>query len=230
MPTTSQNASTGGLLIIPGRVHAVEHEPVRLEHETRVIRQALNRGQPILGICAGAWRVWEALLEDAPPLQLPALVPVQDHNYGGGMLRLNGEGTHVVSNVQIHDVEVEADSHLHASMRLEGGAQRLTVNSVHWNAVNRLSTPEHVRLSAFAKQNPTIRKNTRQQTLMQPETESVEAFELRRGAPTMGIQWHPEGYEEGTPHHQLLLHMAQAGDAYAAKRKMLEEFATQVGA
>jgi len=50
-PPFTQSSADLGLLIIPGRVHKIENEPVRLKHEYQVIREALNRGQPLLGIC-----------------------------------------------------------------------------------------------------------------------------------------------------------------------------------
>lgn len=46
----------------------------------------------------------------------------------------------------------------------------------------------------------------------------------------MGVQWHPEAYNEKDPkdlesgkHRSVLLYMAKAGDAYAIKRQALEE-------
>jgi len=71
---------------------------------------------------------------------------------------------------------------------------------------------------------------------MSPESATVEAFESSWGAPTVGIQWHPEGYNlDDQKLHQrknsqyfkpaeqirLLRYLAQAGDAYAHKRGMI---------
>ena len=62
VPQTVQSCADLGLLIIPGRARANEDEPIRLNHEYKVIRSALNRGQPMLAICAGSWRLWEQLI------------------------------------------------------------------------------------------------------------------------------------------------------------------------
>ena len=55
--------------------------------------------------------------------------------------------------------------------------------------------------------------------------QGVLTFESNMGAPILGIQWHPEGYNgDGAPvHKNLLNYMRLAGDAYAAKRNMLKE-------
>lgn len=49
------------------------------------------------------------------------------------------------------------------------------------------------------------------------------------GAPTLGIQWHPEAYNSdgsvnSTQHRNILRYMAKAGDAFCAKRDMLVSF------
>ena len=264
-----------GLIIIPGRVYALEDEPVRLEHEYKLIRSALNRGQPMLGICAGSWRIWEQLiiwtkfpdlLNETPSKLLDAhkkfssLVDVTDHAYGGGMMRL-GENT-VTHNVEMHGVLIKGDSLL--EMILKTKLEPISVNSVHGKAVNSKTTkfPENIQVSAWAKKNSSIRilsrtqlvpqseraeleskikKLERQipskyaaanrkleqlkkrvatpQTFMDPQEDTVEAFESILGVPIMGIQWHPEGYSSGSQ-GEIPKYGALAGTAFTQKTQM----------
>jgi gamma-glutamyl-gamma-aminobutyrate hydrolase PuuD len=241
-PAYTFECCAAGLLLIPGRVHKVEDEAIRLAHEYKIIRQALNRGQPILGICAGVWRIFEQCfiwtkapdwMNKTPSTLLSwhqthaTLINVHDHAYCGGMIRLSKNGVQASYNKDIHDVEVAPGSMLGIAFKSRNGllVNRLPVNSVHWKAVNPNQLPDNIAISAVAKMNPNIAINMRKpERLMVPDKDTAEAFESVFGAPIMGIQWHPEGYESATPHGQLLRYMAQAGSAYAAKRKMLVEF------
>lgn len=226
-----------GLLIIPGRARAVENEPVRLAHEYRVIRNALNRGQPIIGLCAGSWRLYEQLLiwtqysaklnKDTAKLATLhetniTLVEVEGHNNRSGMLRLSncqknvGYGVKAVNNRQMHDIILN-DSLLKSVLDYE--TDRITVNSVHWKAVNPDNLPLNTKISAVAAMNARLCKTSQEGC--------VEAFETEFGSPIMGIQWHPEGYNADSGHGNLFKYMAQAGSAYAAKRRMLDELREQ---
>lgn len=78
-----------------------------------------------------------------------------------------------------------------------------------------------------------ISLKNRQGEDMAPEEETVEAFETKNGAPTLGIQWHPEAYcryKEGnkiyshSKQRNILEFMAKAGVAYAARRRLVKEF------
>jgi len=234
IPESLTEPSEQGVIIVPGRVRGVlEEEPIRLAHEFKIIKDALNRGQPIIGICAGSWRVWLQCLSwiknpsNTNSVQWrnekdASLVDVRDHNYNGGMLRLNNDGISCGYNKEIHDVVFT-----HSTLKQICGVERMPVNSVHWKAVNPLSVMSNFRVSAVSAINPDIIINTRQQTLMQPQENSVEAFESIQGCPIMGIQWHPEGYNDKTPHANILHYMAKAGHAYSAKRKMLAQFKTK---
>lgn len=219
-----------GLLIIPGRARNSENETIRLNHECTTIRSALNRGQPLVGICAGSWRVWEQLfMWTRGPGRHQVnhlLVDVQDHSYGGGMIRLNASGA-VCYNVDMHDVAIQNDSLLKT---VSGGTATLTVNSVHWKAVSPDAScrPLNVKISALSKRNPDITLKSRQQESMRPQEGCVEAFETIFGAPIICFQWHPEAYASTTEHGRLLKYMALAGSAYAAKRKMLQQFVREV--
>jgi|GEM_PF-2846845 len=238
-PPHLRNFADLGLLIIPGRVHKIENEPVRLEHEYKIIREAFNRGQPMLGICAGSWRIYQQLLictkfpdrlnQFSKKFLDQALIDVSDHAYGGGMLRLNAEGK-LLNNKQIHDIVIQDDSLLKSIFEKKADKKELTVNSVHWKAVNANfdKIPLNVKITALAAINPNIEIQTRQSNLMEPQEGTVEAFESIYGTPIMCFQWHPEGYEKGSSHVNALKYMALAGNAYAAKRKMLKEIEKKI--
>lgn len=239
VPSGIDHSYEGGLLVIPGRDRKVEFEPVRLDHEFKIIRQAINRGQPMIGICAGAWRVWEQLIitinnPDLSGMKLKKkinevnlLIPVQDHAYRS-MIRLNTIGVKSCNNVMVHLNEVKKDSLLQKFMsKRKDPVSIFKANSVHWNAVNHKHKPTNITICAKAKKDPKATMLNNQSEIYEP-TVCVEAFESVHGAPILGIQWHPEGYSEGqdgyTQQMNLLQAMAKAGDAYKAKRIMLAEF------
>lgn len=240
-PSNVQDCADLGLLVIPGRARAIEDEPIRLAHEYKVIREALNRGQPIIGICAGSWRLYEQLYtwtkfpkklrESAVDLskwhkKIGTLTDVTDHSYSR-MICLDVNGVKASYNVQIHNIFINKASLLEASMKtpysLKNADRTQTVNSVHWKAVNKDKLPKNIVISAKAIKCSDIHKKTRQGDKMKPQKDIAEAFENVHGAPLLGIQWHPEGYDVNTPHANLIKYMVLAGNAYAAKRKMLIE-------
>ena len=223
-PKKVKDSSDYGLLVIPGRVRKTAHEPDRLKHEMKTIKKALRIGQPILAICAGSWRLWQS--------RGGALVETTDHCYAGGMIRLDKGGKNACSNVQIHDIKIKTNSHLVNAMQDATTGKipkRMSVNSVHWMAVDPDTTPENIRISAKSKHTPDLSLKNRQSEIYQPDENTVEAFETIHGAPNMGIQWHPEGYNrvekrkpwDSMPHVGILTYMAKAGDAFAAKQRML---------
>jgi len=236
------NERDGGLFLVPGRVRKIANEPIREAHEKRFIREALNRGQPILGICAGAWRVWEQALlwtrqwdevakRPIRPDVSTCLKEVKDHSYSR-MLTLQSSGTRATYNVQVHNIEVSEDTYLEHAMKGKEALlpEQIPVNSVHWNAVNPSNAPLLFRINAVSKQDPEIERKNRHGNMMEPEENSVEGFESEYGAPVVGVQWHPEGYSMDNPknprpelHINLLKYMALAGAAYKAKRTMLQE-------
>lgn len=221
IPESIDNFSEQGLLFIPGRIRDNEFEPVRKAHEQNILKQAFLRGQPVLAVCAGSWRLWEALGGE--------LEEVTDHSYGGGMIRLNEMGK-IGYNKQIHRIKVEQDTLLGAIMKTTTEADMPSVNSVHWKAPSAKKVPSLARVSARAAADDKIAPNTRQGTQMEPQNDTIEAFENQYGAPFLGIQWHPEAYtrddsDEMSPdkHIAILEFMAKAGQAYHHKRLMLKE-------
>jgi gamma-glutamyl-gamma-aminobutyrate hydrolase PuuD len=233
---------TGGLLVIPGRARAVEHEPVRLEHEYRRIREAVNRGQPILAICGGAARLFNQLHMitcqpnalnlsaqeiDATLIRSNSIIKVKDHNYRRGMATLNPDGMNTGYNVMMHLNQVLEDSHLQAFMSTRRETVReFKANSVHWTAVNPEAISPNFRVNAISKVDPENTKMNSKRQIYNP-TPAVEGFENTHGAPIIGVQWHPESYNShemhSAPHVNLIQSMAKAGDAYYAKRRMLHE-------
>ena len=181
-----------GLLYVPGRLHDTEDEPLRAAHEQDIIKKAMLRGQPILAVCAGAWRLWEqgASLSN-PSLTAAALrntlSPVKDHAYKR-MMSITTSGR-VGYNVDLHFVVVEPGSMLHAAT---AQCTKFTANSVHWKSPDETQTPAVFTISAISKGDSSMTQKSRQGIVLRPEEGKVEAFEAIRGSPTLGIQWHPE--------------------------------------
>ncbi len=213
------------MLLIPGRMRENEYDSIRSRHETDLINKACNRGQPILAICAGSWQLWQKLggsLQDA-----------RDHVYSR-MVGLSKDGKKSTYNVDIHRLSFEEDSMLASVMKgkpspysLPVNLHNLTVNSVHWRAPDETTTPTLLKVVARSIDDGSA-PNHRTGNHMEPDEDSVEAFESQYGAPLLGIQWHPEAYfgkdfPQDEYHLRIVRFMAQAGDAYAAKRKMIKE-------
>ena len=113
--------------------------------------------------------------------------------------------------------------------------QHLTVNSVHWCSINPQKMPSWAMVSAESISDPSLspKSKTDDQPIMDPEP-SVEGFESTFGAPTLGVQWHPEAYNPDDPEDKntgnhpgkqvsLIRYMQKAGAAYVAKKTMLNE-------
>ncbi|MEI8296268.1 MAG: gamma-glutamyl-gamma-aminobutyrate hydrolase family protein, partial [Alphaproteobacteria bacterium] len=239
LPPVITNSYDGGLLVIPGRMRDREYDAVRAQHEHKVIRDALNRGQPILALCAGSWRLWQAygVFSGAFKNIEQNLINVSDH-VSSRMMNFSDATNRVVYNADIHGLTVDKNSLLARAMGKTPHVipDRFPVNSVHWKAVDPLSTPPFLKISASSVHDPSIpERKHRCGSVMNPQINTVEAFEGIHGAPLLGIQWHPEGYydsdarrgEREHPHSalnkKLLKFMAQAGETYARKRIMLRE-------
>lgn len=229
------NAYTdGGLLFVPGMTReSYEKAPAihraRIRFEKSVIKDALRRGRPILAVCAGSWTLWETLGG--------SIEEVTDHNYGGGMPRISETGK-MTYNKHVHDVEISENTLLHTMLDLDDTEDEniLPVNSIHWMAPSAQKIPENFEISATAKQNEDVSIQTRQQTEMSPEEDTVEAFTSKFGAPTAGILWHLEAFDWSSKkdadiaNNNALLFMAKAGSAYQAKQKMLIDYKSKIQA
>ena len=253
VPVISTDEDEQGLLVIPGRLRDQEYDPTRAAHEKKLIRVALRRGQPILALCAGSWRLWDAYrqLVEGPDYicEVSEGLKEVEHHSAARMLSLSKVHGNTIYNTQIHGVSIEKDSLLASALsrkeRDQEPANVLPVNSIHWKAVDENTLPvvmtanerkqPLLTISArsvednegiFAKKDGTTRENRHGQD-MNPEIGVVEAFEGVAGAPILGLQWHPEGYNEGEEnsiyHLNILRFMAEAGEAYYCKRRTLKQ-------
>jgi gamma-glutamyl-gamma-aminobutyrate hydrolase PuuD len=233
IPTQVTRAiDANGLLYIPGTSRTAKEKQtpeyiIRIKYNEGLIKKARLTGQPILGICGGAWEVWNHFGGET--------CEVYGHSYRGGMPRLKENGK-VGNNKQIHSIEITEDAYLlRASMqvsRLEPQLPpTLTVNSVHWLACDKNITPAEFIVSATALHDPAVAPKKKHNTILQTESGSVEAAESRFGAPILVIQWHPEAYFQNTEakykpelHQNIIKYMASAGRAYNTRRQLLSEF------
>ena len=224
VPETLYDQTLAGLLVIPGYIRTNEgKETKRVAHQERLIREALRRGQPILAICGGSWQLYKILGGETRA--------VDDHSYGGGMVRLSETTLQVTHNKQIHRIIPEPTSLLFKAIGFKAHDDtHIPVNSVHWKAPDETKLPPTVLVSSYSEPDVHLAPNTRQGEPMNPEHHTIESFENRWGAPVMGIQWHPEAYNPTDSaaliphaHINLLTYMAKAGDAYAKKQQMLRE-------
>jgi gamma-glutamyl-gamma-aminobutyrate hydrolase PuuD len=234
LPKETHHPTREGLLVLPGMTresyegHAETHK-IRMKYENTLIKMALNTGQPILAICAGSWTLWNALGGE--------LVSVADHNYGGGMPRIGAQGT-MTYNVHIHDVVIEPNTLVNSAIQLKNktSLQTIPVNSIHWMAPSAEIIPQNFEIAATSKKNDAVVLKTRQNNIMNPDEDTIEAFSSIFGAPIIGFVWHPEAFDwnsnsnEAQSNSRALLFMAKAGDAYKARCEMIDEFKNKVHA
>ena len=204
IPITNTTSYDGGLLIIPGRRNAHLPHPVRTKHEQQLLKDAYRRGQPVLAICAGSWELWEHFGGTT--------IHVENHQHLP-MINLDSDG-HTTNNTQVHYISVENGSLLASVMPCR---MPILVNSIHGKAVSDEIVPDIFTVIARSIDSED-----------EAEINVIEAFETKHGAPMFGIQWHPEAYERGSAHANILSYMAKAGDAYAARRRMLQELQNQL--
>ncbi len=204
-----------GLLYIPGRMPGTEDDFMRNCVENKLIKNALLRGQPILGVCAGCWQLWKFFGG--------SLVPITNH-LNSQMIRLqraiSSDIMHVINNGetdQIHTLEINEDSLVGIIIQGHSTATHipLRVNSIHSSAMDMPTLPAELKLSAWADD--------------LPEGPSIEAIETHFGAPMIGTQWHIEAYfqTENNPYTPIVIYMAKAGDTYKQKRACLRQLLTQ---
>lgn len=196
-----------GLLVIPGRMRDREENQVRKNHEEAILRQALLRGQPILGLCAGSWRLWQALwIRDGFTGQY--LKTVTDHS-ASRMMSLSETKPKVGYNSMMHGLQWDKASLLYDFLTYKNSGNFMAppddmqVNSVHWkapqlctiNAQQKLS-PFGIAVGATSKNTKQLNNKNRNNHVMQPEEGVIEAFSSCYGAPVIGISWHPEASNE----------------------------------
>jgi gamma-glutamyl-gamma-aminobutyrate hydrolase PuuD len=234
IPAEITTFKSGGLLVIPGMARDSDtHQPpshqTRMLFETKLIQDSINRGRPIIAICAGSWKLWQTLGG--------SLADVTDHNYGGGMPRIGVNGG-IGYNKMVHNVDISPSSLLASAMdyRKKPAVQpteiQLPANSIHWRAPSTATIPKNFQVCATAIRDNNIQIQTRQAIEMVPDEGTVEAFESIDGAPILGLVWHPEAFDwnsESEPHlanHNALLYMAKAGQTFEQKQKVNSEIST----
>ena len=204
-----------GLLVIPGvsaKSFTSNEYKIRHASETAIIKQALMRGQPILGICGGSWTLYQQYGG--------TLKSVEGHSYRGGMPRLGKNDGLPSHNKQMHRIRLcEESTLLQAGLHLKAGrGENITVNSVHSYAPDDRNIPAELVVSATAIADATLAPSN-----CKPTEISIEAFESKNGTPVLGIQWHPEAYANTSAHAQLLRYMTQAGHRYKTNRLVQKE-------
>ncbi|CAB4375547.1 unnamed protein product [Rhizophagus irregularis] len=209
-----------GLLLIPGShsdISKIPNYEVRLKNDRKLVKDALNRGRPVLGICAGALEIWK--------LYGGKEVAVHHHSWKK-MPRLTEKGR-FGDNVIMHSLRIYSGSILADAMYEKAINKQKTfvTNSVHTKAMSPSIIPPNMKIVARSLQcdgAPTNRS---------PEDNVIEAVEMCHGAPMLLIQWHPEAFNaddtDGIYHRNILTYMAKAGDAYYWKQKMLLELKEQ---
>jgi len=233
LPIIAKEIKNEGLLFIPGQRRFPkpgEFYDERRAYEFQLIKEARLRGQPILAICGGSWKLWNVFGG--------ITVDVEGHT-SPSMPSLGSDGS-VENNPQMHAIELKDNTIVKACMDLNSKVsaklkKQPTANSVHWAAplINEESL-KMLQICAIAK--PIEQSN---QVNNRFTTDSIEAFENRYGAPLVGIQWHPEAYYktkyaneseylEHERHLNILKYMAKSGDAYQLKQKMLQEFKDKI--
>lgn len=222
---TSKKCS--GLFLIPSWSRESEDTvdlSLRCQYENNEINRARLTGQPVLAIGSGAWTLWKnfggklCTTYDHTALHMPSLKP--DGNVG--------------YNIQVHKIVI-ADNTI-----LQGAAKNVSdnnngdflpsVNSTHWYSFDENHIPDLIDISALSLEDAKIAPKKSNGDQMRPP-ETIEAFETKYGTPMVGIQWRPEAYNESDKqelnpkfHRNIIKHMAQAGDAFNAKRRMLKQF------
>lgn len=231
----------GGLLVIPGRMRDREFDANRFNHEHYLIRQALCRGQPILALCAGSWRLWQSIwLEGIAPnrdksVNLESLLQdVEDHS-ANRMMSLSTTTPKVNYNTMMHGLNFQKETLLYKFLGNKDTfpSDDMQVNSVHWKApclpVN-IDNYGHVNIEIAARSKNTkkLDNKNRHGKVMSPAENIIEGFSSIYGAPMVGVGWHPEASDKqdlpSSFNQNLVRNMAKAGEAYAKKRYMLREF------
>lgn len=225
IPSITMAPETHGLIVITGRArNTKDNQPFehfeRTRHENELLTKARRRGQPVLGICGGSWALlaaWGGCTKS-----------VKNHvGFSPGI----GEAGNIVNNHPKHPVIILPGTLLHDALRSEGVLTQdevsvpiqLDVNSAHWDAPDRL--PASFQESARAESEVDTDSG------VEVAEDCIEAFSSTFGAPMLGVQWHLEAINPSDPaanyNKAILNYMAQAGDAYRIKRRMLKELRSE---
>jgi gamma-glutamyl-gamma-aminobutyrate hydrolase PuuD len=209
----------------------------RAQHERQLLLLARRTGRPVLAVCGGSWRLLEAFGGRTRG--------VKPHTHQTRQMPYLTSRGAIAKVASTHGVSVARGSLLSSIFRDDAGVIPARVNSAHWAVAEESRLGQLYGVPRFGQRlRPLLRISARGHTgadapylgaPRRPFAQSVEAFETAHGAPMMGIQWHPEAYDRGfsaTEHQanrRILTYMAQAGDAYEARREMTTEFSRWVG-
>jgi len=238
--------------------HSPEDERAR-RHAARQLleRDALwdarHTGRPVLAVCGGSWRLLEAFGG-----RTRALEPETHQSRQGPYIRQHGS---IAVTAKEHGVSFTPNTILSGALTGRDTALPGRVNSVHWAAADesrpgRLkdveinpSMPKRTNkllevtargitgeaMYANLDEKKLLRKyGLTEKQVKKRDPHSVEAFETRHGAPMLGVQWHPEAYNESQTEYaanrNLMNYMARAGDAFDARRAMVRQAQTMFDA
>jgi gamma-glutamyl-gamma-aminobutyrate hydrolase PuuD len=238
----TQINALGGDIKNQARSHAREYAEARATSELHLISQARRLGMPILALCGGSWRLLESY--GGTTIELGSLTTkgriTENAKEVGKLSKRHASPMDQVTALK-HDVKIASNSMLHVAImgnqhKCKPGAIELpkkadltmAVNSVHW-AVAREQSMGGTGQSP-AQTYPLVPGD--QLEVNARDTgggRTVEGFESKHGAPTFGLQWHPEyqydiGDESGQPmwNQRALLYIAKAGQAYRRRRLMTD--------
>ena len=173
----------------PASVPGTLHDPHRDATTLSLIPRAIEKGVPVFGVCRG-FQEMNVALGGTLHQRVHEIAGLGDH-------RENKEQPLEVQYGPAHDVVLEPGSVL----RRIAGQERVSVNSLHWQGVDRLA-PD---LAVEARATDGL----------------VEAFRVR-SAPgfALAVQWHPEWQAAANPvSMQMLRAFGDACRQYRAGRQ-----------
>lgn len=186
-----------------------KYERVKLEHTTRakyellLLEIARNRGIPVLAVCAGSWRLLESYNGKVRTLDVKtrARHKAEDSSKTWGLkhgVRVRGNTMlrSLVAGGRDSDRDVDGVNSTHWAVAATDATPAITtVGTMTYPSLARRPPPDGQ--TAAPKSHPADWLEVSAVDRDSPHT--VEAFESLYGAPTMGIQWHPESYLPGMP-------------------------------
>jgi putative glutamine amidotransferase len=221
----------------------------RADYEHQLIAEARTRGMPVLAVCAGSWRLLEAMGGHTQTLE-KGEARKKHYQPGNGTWNTShgldvGNDASVLRGT-IHGVKTldkVNSTHWATAATIQGADKRVSLAPApedgatetlkNLRKLGRLpSAPHELTITATA---------SKEDGKASPSVE-VEAFETRHGAPMMGVQWHPESYLPDAPGRaeaeartveqaeNLFKAFAQAQTAYHARQDLNAEFLNEKSA
>jgi putative glutamine amidotransferase len=167
----------------------------RNEFEAKLISTAMNRGIPVLAVCAGSWRLLESCGGKVREL---SKADVKTHRDAKNLWALH------------HDLRVEPGQSVMSAASSWSKGDLKGANTTHWAVADEASFGE--KFNNKARQQPLSQEERDsprppvlhagdflQVVAREPITNGIEGFESQFGMPLMGAQWHPESNLPGQP-------------------------------